>query len=103
MAPMFKASWPIEPRQFSQSAYAAVTPMLAAAGIVVTEMSTPISAPDFEVDSDSIPAAPAQAATKNVKKSGLEITLAIEWDDWSNVSSLRSVALKISVARNVVA
>ena len=68
---MFNASWAIEPRQFSQSAYAAVTPMLAAAGIVVTEISTPMSAPDFEVDSDSMPAAPAQAATKNARKSGL--------------------------------
>ena len=45
--------------------------MFAAAGIVVTEISTPISAPDFAVDSESIPAAPAQAATKNAKKSGL--------------------------------
>ena len=48
--------------------------MLVAAGIVVTEINTPISAPDFAVHSDSIPATPAQAATKNVKKSGLEIT-----------------------------
>ena len=47
--------------------------MFAAAGIVVTEISTPISAPDFAVDSESIPAAPAQQATKNEKKSGLEM------------------------------
>ena len=44
--------------------------MLAAAGIVVTLISTPISAPDFAVLRLSMPAAPAQAATKNVKKSG---------------------------------
>src|SRR5829696_3464390 len=52
--------------------------MLAAAGIVVTEIRTPISAPDLAVDSDSIPATPAQAATKNEKKSGLEMMSAIE-------------------------
>ena len=57
--------------------------MFAAAGIVVTEISTPISAPDFDVDSDSIPAVPAHAATKKAKKSGLAITLAIECSDWS--------------------
>ena len=44
--------------------------MLAAAGIVVTEIRTPISAPDLAVLRLSIPAAPAQAATKNAKKSG---------------------------------
>ena len=44
--------------------------MLAAAGIVVTLISTPISAPDLAVLRLSMPAAPAQAATKNVKKSG---------------------------------
>ena len=34
--------------------------MLAAAGIVVTEISTPISAPDFAEVSESTPAAPAK-------------------------------------------
>jgi len=38
-------------------------PMLAAAGIVVTEISRPITAPDLAVDSDNMPAAPAQEAT----------------------------------------
>ena len=52
--------------------------MFAAAGIVVTEMSTPISAPDFAVERLSIPATPAQAATKNAKKSGLAISFASE-------------------------
>ena len=46
-------------------------PMLAAAGIVVTEISTPIRAPDLAVVSDSMPAVPATKATKNEKKSGL--------------------------------
>jgi len=45
--------------------------MFAAAGIVVTDMRTPISAPDVAVLRLSIPAAPAQAATKKLKKSGL--------------------------------
>src|SRR3954447_26281134 len=75
--------------------------MLAAAGIVVTEISTPISAPDFAVDSESIPAVPAQAATKKARKLGLEITLAIECWDWSKVAGVTPVALKISVAVNV--
>ena len=44
--------------------------MFAAAGIVVTEMSTPISAPDFAVDSDSIPATPARSATTTESASG---------------------------------
>src|SRR4051794_29111700 len=75
--------------------------MLAAAGIVVTEIRTPIRAPDLAVESDSIPAAPAQTATKKVKKSGLEMTLAIECEDWSKSSAVRPVALKISVAAKV--
>ena len=44
--------------------------MLAAAGIVVTEISTPISAPDFAVDRVSTPAAPAQTATKPRRSRG---------------------------------
>ena len=47
--------------------------MFAAAGIVVTEISTPISAPDLAVERLSIPAAPAQAATMNANPSGLEM------------------------------
>ena len=50
-------------------------PMLAAAGIVVTEISTPISAPDFAVLRLSIPAAPAQTATMNANASGSEMLL----------------------------
>ena len=43
------ASWPAEPTAVSQSPSAAAMPMFAAAGIVVTLISTPISAPDFAV------------------------------------------------------
>ena len=42
---------------------AAATPMFAAAGIVVTEISTPTSAPDLAVVSESTPAMPARKAT----------------------------------------
>ena len=70
------ASCAMLPSQASPSRYAAAIPMLAAAGIVVTEMSTPISAPDLAVDRLSMPATPAQAATKKVRKSGLEMRLA---------------------------
>ena len=47
--------------------------MFDAAGIVVTEISTPIRAPDFAFVSDRIPAVPATKATKNEKKSGFEM------------------------------
>ena len=38
-------------------------PTLAAAGIVVTEIRTPMSAPDLAVLRESVPATPAQTAT----------------------------------------
>ena len=47
--------------------------MFAMAGMVVTEIKTPISAPDLAEVSDSTPAVPARYATKNEKKSGLEM------------------------------
>ena len=47
--------------------------MLAAAGIVVTEIRTPISAPDLAEVSDSIPAIPAKKATMKEKPSGWEM------------------------------
>jgi hypothetical protein len=40
--------------------------MLAAAGMVVTEMSTPTSAPDLAVERESAPAVPARSATRIV-------------------------------------
>jgi hypothetical protein len=39
--------------------------MFAAAGIVVTEMRTPMSAPDLAAVSESTPATPAKNATRN--------------------------------------
>jgi hypothetical protein len=65
---------------------------------VVTEIRTPISAPDFAVLSDSIPAAPAQNATKKAKKSGLAMILDRSWDPASNVSGVSPVARKITDA-----
>ena len=47
--------------------------MLAAAGIVVTEIRTPISAPDLAEVSESIPAAPAKQATMKENFSGSEM------------------------------
>ena len=47
--------------------------MFAAAGIVVTEIRTPISAPDFAEESDSTPAVPARYATRNENSSGYEM------------------------------
>ena len=71
--------------------------MLAAAGIVVTEIRTPISAPDLAVESESIPAAPAQTATIDEKKSGLAMRSASCGRSESKSSGVRPVALKISV------
>ena len=67
----FSASWAIAPRQSSQFPSAAATPILDAAGIVVTEISTPTRAPDLSEASESIPAAPAKMATMNENSSGL--------------------------------
>ena len=65
-----------DPRARRPVLVGAATPMLAAAGIVVTEISTPAKAPDFAVVRDSTPATPAMNATKNEKKSGLEMITA---------------------------
>ena len=71
--------------------------MFAAAGIVVTEIRTPISAPDFAVLRLSIPAAPAHAATKKAKKSGWEMMLEKLWFSARSSSSNTPTALKSSV------
>ena len=72
IAPRLIASWAAAPPA-SLSPSAAATPMLAAAGIVVTEISTPTRAPDLAEVSESTPAAPASAATITVKWSGFEM------------------------------
>ena len=53
--------------------------MLAAAGIVVTEISTPTRAPDLADVSERMPAAPARTATITVKSSGLEMNSVNGW------------------------
>ena len=72
--------------------------MLAAAGIVVTEISTPISAPDLAVLRLSMPAAPAHAATKKVKKSGSAMMFEMLWPSWEKPASNSPVALNASDA-----
>ena len=67
------ASCAAAPPAWPQSPYAAATPMFDAAGIVVTEISTPIRAPDFALVSESIPTIPAANATVNEKTSGFEM------------------------------
>ena len=69
-------SWSIAPRQSDQLPSAAEMPMFAAAGIVVTETRTPISAPDLVEVRESIPAAPAKRATMTENSSGLTMNLA---------------------------
>ena len=72
--------------------------MFAAAGMVVTETSTPISAPDLAEVSDRTPAMPATKATKNEKKPGSVMKLVCGCLPGSNSSGTTPVALKNSVA-----
>ena len=79
-------------------------PMLAAAGMVVTEMSTPISAPDLAVERLSMPAAPAHSATMNANASGLEMLFESAWSSVLNESAGRcSAASNSSTATTVAA
>src|SRR5215217_4337885 len=55
-----------------------------------------MSAPDFAVVSESIPATPAQKATNAAKKSGLAIVSDSEWLAALKASGVMSVALKTS-------
>jgi hypothetical protein len=45
----------------------------------VTDTSTPTSAPDLALVSDSTPATPATTATKKLRKSGLEMKSVNSW------------------------
>ena len=82
----------------SQSPKASAMPMLAAAGIVVTLISTPISAPDLAVLRLSIPAAPAQTATMKANASGWRCCSPADGDSTSKASGIRSAPSKASVA-----
>src|ERR1044072_8694945 len=88
-----RLSWAIAPRQSAQLPSAAATPMLAAAGIVVTEISTPTSAPDLAEVSERTPAAPAKTATMKENSSGS----AMNWV--SGLSTLLKSASTRPVAR----
>jgi hypothetical protein len=70
---MFSRSWTREPLASFQFWNDADTPMSAAAGIVVTEMKTPISAPVLASTSDTTPTMPARIATTTEKTFGLLI------------------------------
>ena len=74
--------------------------MFAAAGIVVTETRTPISAPDFEDVSASAPAIPATKATMNEKRSGREMKSVSGWSVTVKPAGWRSVARRARVKRN---
>ena len=69
---------------------------MAAAGIVVTETSTPIRAPDLVEVSESTPAIPAKKATMNEKASGWEMNWVNGWSSSVNESGPRPVSLTIS-------
>ena len=77
----------------SLAALAAGFPIaIAAAGIVVTEIRTPISTLDLAVVSDSIPATPAQNATITENQSGLAITSDRLWSATLKSSGVSPVA-----------
>ena len=66
--------------------------MFAAAGIVVTEISTPTSAPDFAEVSESTPAQPANIATISEKASGWEMNWVSGWISAEKSSGVRPTA-----------
>ncbi len=73
--------------------------MLAAAGIVVTETSTPTRALDFGVVRLSIPTTPASTATKKEKMSGFEMNLVRVWASKSIDAGSWPIASKNRVVR----
>src|SRR5215213_6069934 len=92
-------SWAIAPRQSDQLPSAAATPMLAAAGIVVTEIRTPTKAPDLAEVSERTPAAPANAATMKENVSGSAMNwVSGFWVLWKPEST-RPVAAQTRVNR----
>ena len=74
--------------------------MFAAAGIVVTETSTPISAPDLAEVSDRTPATPANTATMNENASGSEMKSVSGCAVTVKPSGVRSTARTASANRN---
>ncbi len=85
----------------SQSPSAAAIPMFAAAGMVVTEIRTPISAPDFAVERLSMPAAPAQAAMMKANTPGFAMISESPCEPLSKPAGIRSAASNASVASTV--
>ena len=77
--------------------------MLAAAGIVVTEIRTPTSAPDLAEVRDRTPAVPASAATIAVKWSGREMKSVKGCPSCEKSSGINPVASNMRVARKLAA
>ena len=69
----FNSNWTREPRASLQFSNAIETPMSAAAGMVVTEMNTPMRAPVLASTSDTTPTIPARTATTTENAFGLSI------------------------------
>src|SRR3954451_2066636 len=92
-------SWVIAAGQSDQLPSAAATPMLAAEGIVVTEISTPTSAPDLAEVRESMPAAPAKEATRTEKVSGSAMNWVSGLSTDLKSASTRPVATQIRVKR----
>src|SRR5918999_1064296 len=69
--------------------------------IVVTEISTPTSAPDFAAVSDSTPAEPATNATKKLSSSGSEMNRVKSWSTSTNSLGKRPSAMNTSDVNNV--
>ena len=67
------SSWKADPRASLQLEYARDRPTSAAAGMVVTEMKTPIRAPARASVSDTTPTIPASTATITENRLGLLI------------------------------
>src|SRR5687767_2279260 len=102
MTPTLIASCSTEPNT-SPLRYAIATAMLAAAGMVVTEMKTPTSALLFAVDKDNIPAIAASAATIADDASGREMNNMLACSLGVHVAGPTPEAIHAMVASHVTA
>ncbi len=84
------------PPSSCQSRKAPATATLAAAGMVVTEISTPIRAPDLAAVRESTPAVPARTAPSTEKRSGCEMNCVSGCSSLAKPSGTRSTALRRS-------
>jgi integrase len=103
------AGEPTEPSAIRGSPRARATAVLPAAGTVVTEINTPMSAPDLAAVSDRMPAIPARNATTKENASGRALVLVDAWLGlrWGEATELRGGYLDLDagvahVGRGVV-